>query len=217
MSQRPEGLDDELVADTSLLADALGGWRGMLDAGLPTVVFIAALALTGRDIHRSVAAAVGVGLVIAAWRAVARQSLQQVVSGFLGLLLSAFLALRSGRTTDFFVVGIVQNALWTIGCLLSLLARRPLLGYIVSALRGQPQTWRSDRVLARRYSAVTWLWTLVFGGRVAVTLPLYLAGQVAWLGTAKILLGWPLYALAVYLTYRVVTRPVESVLLEDGH
>ena len=88
----------------------------------------------------------------------------------------------------------------------SIAVRRPILGYVVSALRGLPQTWRDQPALLRRYSAVTWLWTLVFGGRVAITLPLYLAGQLGWLGTAKILLGWPLYALAAYVTFRVVTR-----------
>lgn len=207
-ADKPDGhLDDELAADTSLLAEALGGWRGMVDSGLPTVVFIVALGVTGRDVSLSAVSAVSAGVALAVVRALRRQSLQQVLSGFVGLALSAFLAVRSGRSENFFVIGIVQNAIWAAACLASIAVRRPLLGYVVSALRGLPQTWRTDTVLARRYSAVTWLWTLVFTGRVAVTLPLYLSGQLAWLATAKILLGWPLYALAAFVTYRVVSRP----------
>ena len=34
--------------------------------------------------------------------------------------------------------------------------------------------------------------------------PLYLADAVAALGIAKVVLGWPLYLLGAYLTYRVL-------------
>ena len=37
----------------------------------------------------------------------------------------------------------------------------------------------------------------LFAVRVAVMLPLYLAGEVAWLGVAKVALGWPAYLLAI--------------------
>ena len=36
--------------------------------------------------------------------------------------------------------------------------------------------------------------------------PLYLAGWVGPLGVAKLALGWPLFALAAYLSYRVITK-----------
>jgi predicted membrane-bound mannosyltransferase len=37
----------------------------------------------------------------------------------------------------------------------------------------------------------------MYAVRVAIMLPLYLADQVGWLGVCKIVLGWPLYLLAV--------------------
>jgi hypothetical protein len=44
--------------------------------------------------------------------------------------------------------------------------------------------------------------------RLAITLPLYLAGQVAELAAAKLVLGWPVYLLGVFLTVRLVApRP----------
>jgi hypothetical protein len=39
-----------------------------------------------------------------------------------------------------------------------------------------------------------------------VQVPLYLAGWVGPLGVAKLALGWPLFALAAYLSYRVITK-----------
>ena len=44
--------------------------------------------------------------------------------------------------------------------------------------------------------------------RVAVMLPLYLAGEVAWLGVSKIALGWPAYLVAVL---------VMGMMLAAGH
>jgi predicted membrane-bound mannosyltransferase len=37
----------------------------------------------------------------------------------------------------------------------------------------------------------------LYAVRVVIMLPLYLAGQVGWLGVTKVVLGWPLYLLAV--------------------
>ena len=46
----------------------------------------------------------------------------------------------------------------------------------------------------------------MFGIRVAILLPLYFLGQTAALGTLKILLGYPLFALAIFVTYRLLTK-----------
>lgn len=203
----PAELADEVRNDTALLAQAIGGWRGLLDGAVPTAVFLVVFLVSAEDVRLSVTAAVASGAVLAAIRLARHESLQQVLSGFFGLALSAFIATRTGRSENFFVLGIVQNAAYGAACLLSLALRRPLLGYVVSALRGLDQTWRDDVLLMRRYSAATWLWTMVFTMRLAVTVPLYLTQRVAELGVAKLVLGWPLYAAAVYVTYRVVAAP----------
>lgn len=203
----PAELVDEVRSDTALLTEAIGGWRGLLDGAVPTIVFLVAFLVTAEDVQLSVTAALAAGAVLGVIRLARHESLQQVLSGFFGLALSAFIATRTGRSENFFVLGILQNAAYGAACLLSLALRRPLLGYVVSALRGLDQTWRGDSILMRRYSAATWLWTMVFMLRLAVTVPLYLAQRVAELGVAKLVLGWPLYAAAVYVTYRVVTEP----------
>ena len=69
------------------------------------------------------------------------------------------------------------------------------------------RAWRSDRALLRRYTAATWLWIGLFAARLAVQVPLYLDGDVGWLGTARLVMGIPLWALVLWLTWVLVRRP----------
>ncbi|PFG43422.1 uncharacterized protein DUF3159 [Isoptericola jiangsuensis] len=64
--------------------------------------------------------------------------------------------------------------------------------------------WRQDRDLVRRYTLASWFWVGLFGIRLAVKVPLYLAGDVGWLGTAHLALGIPLWGLVLWLTWVVV-------------
>jgi len=69
------------------------------------------------------------------------------------------------------------------------------------------RAWRSDRALMRRYAAATWLWIGLFAARLAVQVPLYLEGDVGWLGTARLVMGIPLWALVLWVTWVLVRRP----------
>jgi hypothetical protein len=57
--------------------------------------------------------------------------------------------------------------------------------------------WRRHDGVVRVASRVGWVFVVLSAVRLAVMVPLYLAGQVAALGVAKIALGWPAYLLAV--------------------
>jgi len=65
--------------------------------------------------------------------------------------------------------------------------------------------WRNDRPLLRRYWLASWFWVALFGLRLAVQLPLYFGGSVGWLGTARLLMGVPLFAAVLYATW-VITH-----------
>lgn len=69
------------------------------------------------------------------------------------------------------------------------------------------RAWRSDRTLMRRYAAATWLWIGLFAARLVVQVPLYLDGDVGWLGTARLVMGIPLWALVLWVTWVLVRRP----------
>lgn len=205
-----EPIEEHLVAeikdDSELLAKALGGWTGVIDSGLPFVVFTVAYLLTDRDLETTLYASVGTAAVIAVLRLVRRQSLQQVLSGLIGIAISAFLAHRTGNADNFFLPGILTNAVYASACLISIAIHKPLLGYIIEAMRGRDTSWVKDHEAHRLFSTITWLWVLIFGIRVAIMFPLFLMGQTAALGTLKILLGYPLFALGIFVTFKLLSR-----------
>lgn len=215
MTESAKELEHEIAQDSSILMKALGGWQGMIDATVPTASFLLSFTVT-KDLRQSVYVAVALALGLALWRVAQKKSLQQILSGLVGLALSAYLATKTGKSENFFVIGILQNAGYFVVCLVSIVIRKPVVGFIISTLRGQSVTaWLRDPVLKATYSAVTWLWVLVFGLRVAITAPLYFAEMTTQLGTAKLILGTPLYALAVFISYRVVVTR-ENVIEESA-
>jgi hypothetical protein len=56
------------------------------------------------------------------------------------------------------------------------------------------------------YAQVTWLWVATFGVRLLVQLPLYLVGATIALGVARLVMGWPMFLLAMWLSYVLVRR-----------
>jgi hypothetical protein len=201
----------EIKDDSALLASALGGWSGVIDAGLPFVMFTTAYLVTDRNLETTLYAAVGTAAVLALLRLVRRQSLQQVFSGLIGIGIAAFLAQRTGNADNFFLPGIITNAVYASVCLVSIAIHKPLLGYVIEAMRGRDMSWVRDPAAHRLFSTITWLWALIFGVRVAIMFPLYLLGQTAALGTLKVLLGYPLFALGIFVTFKLLAKSKKEV------
>ena len=204
----PKPEEFETVADVRqealLLERAIGGWRGMIDSGVPTVVFVVAYLVTGQDLVPSVVAAVAAGMVIVVWRVIRHEPLQQVLAGFAGVLVSAAVAKYTGRAENYFLPGFLQNLGYGLAFLISILVRWPLLGVAMGYLTGEGTSWRRDPQLRRVYAAASWIWVGLFFGRLAVQVPLYLAGALGALGAMKIIMGVPLYVAAAYFTYRLL-------------
>lgn len=197
----------DVEAEKALLVRAIGGWRGLFDSGVPAAIFVTSYLVSGSNLGLSLWLALGAGALVTVWRLIRRESLQQVLAGFVGVGVSAFVASRTGRAEDFFLPGILINLAYGSAFLISILLRWPLLGVVIGFITGEGLRWRSDPVLRRAYAAASWLWVGVFSLRLVVQVPLYLAGWVGPLGVARIILGWPLFLAAAYVTYRVL-RPV---------
>lgn len=210
----PEGHEDhetreDVKAESVLLERAIGGWRGIIDSGLPTMVFVGVyLVMSSQPIDRAILVAAGtaaaVGAVIAILRLIRREPLQQVLAGFVGLAISAFFAWRTGRAENFFLPGLLTNLAYGTAFLIGNIVRWPLLGIAGGLLTGEGIAWRKDVQLRRTYAAASWLWVGVFYSRLLIQVPLYLAGAVAALGIVKVLMGWPLFLAGAYVTYRVL-------------
>lgn len=163
-----------------------------------------AYTLTGQDLSLAAWIAVGVAAVLTAIRIVRRETLQFALAGFAGVALAAFVADRTGRAEDFFLPGLLLNAAYAGAYLISIAIRWPLIGVIVETIEGHGTAWRRDRERVRLYARASWIWVGMFALRLAVQLPLYLAGAVVALGIAKAAMGLPIFAIAIWLTFLVL-------------
>jgi hypothetical protein len=191
------------------LSAALGGWRGSVETAVPTLVFVVAW-VWRQDLVQAVVASAAVAVVLGVVRIAQRQSLQFVLSAVVPTAVAAVFALRSGRAQDAFLPGILWNAALLVVGSVSVVTRWPLIGFMVGAADPRatedPFAWRRDRGLVRVAQRLTLVMVAAFAVRVAVMLPLYLAGDVAALGVAKVVLGWPLWLAAVAVMGAMLVR-----------
>ncbi|MEW2358616.1 DUF3159 domain-containing protein [Spirillospora sp. NPDC029432] len=197
------------------LSKALGGVRGMIEAAVPTIGFTLTYVLT-KEVKTAVILGVGVAVLLVLVRLAQRSNPQFVLNSLIGIAIAAFFALRSGKAEDAFMPGILLNAGYGLAMLVSILARWPVVGFIIgSVTTSDPTAWRSDPAVVRLCSKLTWILLAPCVLRVVVQYPIYLADgdQSGLLGAAKIAMGWPLQVAALATMVWVVARgrtPVES-------
>jgi hypothetical protein len=173
------------------LSRALGGKRGMLESAVPTIGFTLTWVLLHRLPTALIVAGVAAGALLLL-RVVQRQPVQYVANAAVGVGVAAYFALRSGRAQDAFLPGILYNAGYAVAFTVSVLVRWPAVGFLIGAAYGDVTAWRSNKAVLRLCSKLTWLLVVPCLLRVLVQYPLWASGEVAWLGVAKIVLGWPL-------------------------
>ena len=175
------------------LATALGGKRGMVEGAVPTVAFTVSWVSTG-DLWLSLLLGAGLAGLALGLRLAQRQNPQFVLNALVGIGIAAVFALRSGEAQDAFLPGIVYNAVYAVVLIGSVLARWPMVGFLIGSVTGDPTGWRRDPGLVRLCGRLTLLLAAPCVVRVAVQYPLWLGGEdmVGWLGAAKVALGWPL-------------------------
>ncbi len=187
------------------LLESIGGPLGILEAVLPATLFSLSYALFS-EAWIAVGLAAGSSLIFISVRLLQRKSITQALIGGLAIALAAFLALRDGgQAADYFVPGFITNAVYGSVLLVSVLIRRPILGYVGQLLFGMGG-WREDRISYRRFRLVTLIWVGFFGTRLAVQLPLYFSGAVEALALARAFMGAPLYAGLLALTWVLLKR-----------
>lgn len=178
------------------LSDAFGGVRGIVEAAIPTICFTVTWIVT-RDLSWALGLSIGAAVVAFALRLVQRQTVQFVFNALIGILIAAIFAMRSGDAIDAFLPGIIYNAAYAAGLILSIVVRWPLLGLLVGSATGDVTGWRKDRAMVKLCNRLTWVLALPCILRVLVQYPLYVADEFAWLGTARIFMGWPLQIAAL--------------------
>jgi hypothetical protein len=186
----------------SALLGAMGGIRGLVESILPGLIFLIVFTIT-KEVLPSVLAPLAVSVVFIIVRIATRQPVVTAIAGAIGIGVSAGLALWTGRAEDNFLVGLWINAILLVLMLLSLAVRRPLIGVIVGLLVSDPG-WRADRAKFKVATIATVLWALLPAIRLAVEVPLYLAEAADGLAVAKLVLGVPLYAILLWVTWLLI-------------
>ena len=192
----------ETPTGSALLA-AMGGVRGLIESVLPGLAFLVIYTLS-QNLLLSVLVPLGFSIAFVIVRIVMGQPYTSALAGVLGIALSAGFALITGRAEDNFVFGFIINAVFLIALLVSIAVRWPLIGVIAALITGEGSAWRSNRAKIKVALVATLLWCGLFALRLGVELPLYFAGNVQALAGLKLLLGVPLYAAMLWITWLLV-------------
>ena len=202
---RRAGLDPADSSTThKVVWSAMGGWRGILESVLPSLAFVILFTLKPEPLILALGVSVGLAAVFTIIRLLQKSPPAAALGGLVAAGAAAALALWTGRGEDNFVPGFLTNSLYGSALLISALLGWSLIGLAVGFLMGEGTSWRADR---RKRRAFFWLgiaWATLFFLRLAVQLPLYFAGDVTALGTFKLIMGLPLFAPMIAVTWLVV-------------
>ncbi|WP_072341272.1 DUF3159 domain-containing protein [Actinomyces urinae] len=215
---KSKSLASQLNADQFDAWQAVGGVRGAIESVLPVLVFVVAYVIA-MDLKWPLILAGGISVALILVRLISRQPITYSVSGFVGVAIGVVWALWSGRGENFFAFGIIASAAYGLVIMAANLVRYPVVSMALTPVWQLRWKWWQnpgslDR-LARVSRSLSWLWFALFALRFLVQIPLWLGGQVAMLGTAKLLLGLPLFLLVAWVTW-VQLRPYREVVQTES-
>lgn len=193
--------------------DQMGGISGIIYSSVPVVVFVPVSSAFG--LMPAILAALGVAALILIWRLIRRETLQPAISGFFAVGVSALIAYLVGASKGYFLLGIWTSLIWAVVFGVSVLIRRPAVGYVWGWVNSHDRDWRGVRKAVVAFDIATVVWVLVFASRFLVQQYLYDADKTGWLGVARIAMGWPLTAVAALVTYLAI-RTAQRALHEHG-
>ena len=199
------------------LLKTMGGIHGIIETVLPGLIFVVVFGISLNP-WLAIYISAGVSVAFTLWRLFRRQAPTQALVGLGGVVVSAILALMTGRAEDNFLVGIYTNAAYGTVFLISILVGWPIIGVVVNLAKSAGSSWRKNRHYFRVYTGVTALWVAMFAIRLIIELPLYFSGNIAALGIMKVALGLPLYVpvlAASWLIIRAMLRERALTAPED--
>ena len=189
--------------DKAKILKAMGGTKGLLDSGLPALIFLIIFNIT-KEVQQAAYGALALSLVLTIIRLAKRETIQHAISGVIGVAICAWLSNRTGKAEDFYLPGLWTNAIYGAVYLVSILVRWPIIGVIIGPLLEENFRWRKDPLRTKVYIKATWLWVGMFAIRLLVQYPLYISGNVNALGTARLIMGYPLFIATAWASWIVI-------------
>ena len=196
--------------DREKVMGALGGKKGLIDSGVPAIVFLV-LFNVKHDLKLALTGAITLSLLLAILRLARKDTVQHAASGLFGVLLCAYFANKTGNASDFYIPKLLTNLAYGSAYLIANLVGWPVLGIVLGPLLGENFLWRNDPARKKIYTRASWIWVIMFYLRIAVQYPIYRSGNVNLLGTVNLAMGYPLFFAAAYFTWVVIKShpPVE--------
>jgi hypothetical protein len=204
----PIGVDTVEALVRHQLAVSLGGKRGMLEAGIPGLVFTLVW-LPTKELQWALIASLAVAAVALAARLIQRSTLQYVGNAIFGIgigWLFVRLAQSSGGSQSdqalaFFLPGILFSLGYSVVVGFSCLVRWPLMGLMLGAATDDPLGWHDNPQIVALCTRLTWV--LMAPGAIGVALqgPVWLLGHhgtidpglaVTVIATLRLGVGWAL-------------------------
>jgi hypothetical protein len=177
----------------------VAGRSNVIDAIVPPLAFLVLNALVGFRVASwgslTVAAALG-GL-----RLVRGQPVGYALAGLGATALAILAAMLSNRAEGYFLPNLINGALTTLLCLLSVVVGRPLVGLTSHLARGWPLNWYWHPRVRPAYSEVTLAWAAFFALRLALQWFLLQEGETALLGVLSVVMGWPATIVLLVVSY----------------
>src|SRR5262249_32649255 len=148
------------------MAEQLGGVRGLIESSIPITLFILVNFLGDHfhwwSLRISLIIAVGTALAMAGYRLSRREPIRHAINGVFGIAIGAYIAWKSGDAKDIYLPGMLLNAGYVVGMLLSVVIGRPLVGWLWSVMLDKGETrWRDNLRLRRAFMWLTVLWAIV--------------------------------------------------------
>jgi hypothetical protein len=106
-----------------------------------------------------------------------------------------------GRAEGFFLPNIASGALTVLVCLVSILAKRPVVAWTSYLTRRWPLDWYWHPQVRPAYSEVTWLWVVFFSLRLALQVAFFQGEAADLLAVVNFVTGWPATIVLLVVSY----------------
>ena len=189
--------------DRDKVLAAFGGKKGLIDSGIPAVIFLVVFNVTDR-LNSALFASIAVSAILTIIRLARRDTIQHALSGFIGVLICAWFANRTGNASDLYIPKLLTNLGYGTLYLVGNLVGWPILGLMLGPILGENLKWRNHPERKRAYTLASWLWVAMFFTRIAVQYPIYRSGNVNLLGTVNLAMGYPLFIATAYGSWMVL-------------
>ena len=189
--------------DREKVLAAFGGKKGLIDSGIPSVIFLVVFNFS-KELQTALFASIAVSALLTIIRLAMKDTIQHALSGFIGVLICAWFANRTGNASDLYIPKLLTNLGYGTVYLIANLAGWPILGVMLGPILGENLTWRNHPERKRAYTLASWLWVAMFFTRIAVQYPIYKSGNVNLLGTVNLAMGYPLFIATAYGSWLIL-------------